>query len=127
MTVAERKRRQTLIDEYAELVREKKKLEEKLASRKAEIFACLPENHPASEPYTLTGKKWILLIKAAKWTREITSLQWVLERVGLEAFMGKCTLPLKAFDELIPEAERSQYCTREQNGAREIEPVQKNP
>lgn len=126
MTVIEKKRRQALIDEYCELYRSKKKLEEQLESKKAEVFALLPENHPASEPFTLTGKKWILLIKAAEWVRTIRDKFAVLKRVGEDEFVTRCTFPLKAFDELIPEAERAQFVDREQNGPRKVEVVQKS-
>ena len=126
MTVIERKRRQALIDEYCELYRAKKKLEEQLESKKAEVFALLPENHPAGEPYTLTGKKWILLIKAAEWVRTIKDKFAVLRRVGQDEFVARCTFPLKAFDELILEGERAQFVDREQNGPRKVEVVQKS-
>lgn len=126
MTVAEKKRRQTLIDEYCELRRKHKALGELLEHKKAEVFAFMPEGLPASEECTLHGKKWILLIKAAKWVREIISMRAVFDRVGEDAFLAKCTFPLKAFDELIPETERSKYATREQTGAREVEMVPKN-
>lgn len=126
MTVIERKRRQALIDEYCQLYRQKKQLEDALESKKAEVFALLPENHPASEPYTLTGKKWILLIKAAEWVRTITSKDAVLQRVGLQAFVDSCTFPLKAFDALIPEVERAQFLDRQQNGPRKVEPILKS-
>lgn len=126
MTVIERKRRQALIDEYCELYRAQKKLEVALENKRAEVFALLPEKHPAGEPYTLTGKKWILLIKAAEWVRTITSKDAVLQRVGLQAFVDSCTFPLKAFDTLIPEVERAQFVDREQNGPRKVEVVQKS-
>lgn len=126
MTVAEKKRRQTLIDEYCELRGKHKALGELLEHKKAEVFAFMPEGLADSEPCTLHGKNWILLIKACKWVREIISKRAVFDRVGEEAFLENCTFPLKAFDDLIPETERSTYCKRERTGAREVESVPKN-
>lgn len=119
------KEKRAAIDAYGALHKQYKEIEGHMAILKAQVMAMLPADHPPGEAYMVEGDEFTIIIKAAEWKRTILDIAKVIRRVGRDAFIAACTFPLKALDELIPEAEREKYVSREQTGPRKLEVVKK--
>lgn len=119
------KEKRAAIDAYGALYKQQKEIEAHLVILKGQVMAQLPADHPAGEAFMVEGDEYTIVIKAAEWKRTILDIAKVIRRVGRDAFIAACTFPLKALDELIPEAERAKYVSREQTGPRKLEVVKK--
>lgn len=119
------KEKRAAIDAYGALHKQHKEIESQLALLKTQVMAMLPTDHPAGEAYMVEGDEFVLIIKAAEWKRTILDMFKLLRRVGRDVFYARCKFPLEVLDELIPEAERTKYVSREQTGPRKLEVVKK--
>lgn len=90
------------------------------------ILAWYAEHDPGS-PIDEDGEQYSVHISPAAMERRIINMRAVQERIGLERFLGMCSLPLAKLDLCVPlrDQEESGLIIRERCGPRTMKPIQK--
>ena len=85
------------------------------------------QSHDLASPIDEDGEQYSVHISPAAMERRIINMKGVAERIGLERFIGMCSLSLAKLDTCVPLRDQveSGLVIKERAGPRTMKPIQK--
>lgn len=113
------KERDAVLDEFARLDIELSPKEARRKHLREQILSWFPSAKPEQE-LVLETSEHVVTIGAAGRERRIVSVQKLARALGMRVFWGIASVRMKAFDAVVPEAERCKYVVDERAGPRRV-------
>lgn len=119
--------RPSIIDEYGRITTKLQNMSA-LVRRQEQLRSMILgwyKSHDPAAAIDEDGEQYSIHVSPCALERRIVDLAGIEQRVGLERFLGMCSVTLAKLDAVLPKQEQAKFLREERIGPRTMKPIQK--